>query len=78
MISSWARELRNIEKSLVVVNTWSDAIRMQMITLRELKMMRLMNDITDKPDWDLKVCVSDSSQESNWTTKTGKDPMLIL
>ena len=28
---------------------------MRLITLRELKMMRLMNQITDKPGWDKKV-----------------------
>ena len=28
---------------------------MRLITLRELTMMRLMNQITDKPAWDKKV-----------------------
>ena len=34
---------------------------MRLTPLREFTMMRLMNEITDKPDWDSKVSITLSS-----------------
>ncbi|KAF7979917.1 hypothetical protein HWV62_40322 [Athelia sp. TMB] len=40
---------------------------MRLITLRELTMMRLMNQITDKPDWDKKI--SDKTIVAKWKSE---------